>query len=142
MSEPVIISTEYGVLYPNGTIDWNTTAWFGTIDTPEQRKNFQTQYDLRMRDMGAVGAELQFVTRIKVISCTPYTVVDDGPDVTPEPEAPVVDEAPADAPEGEVEHPVDTPPVEEESPLEHDEPVDTDLEAPNTDDERVTADGG
>ena len=141
-SEHVKIVQEHGVLYPNGTFDWNTQSWFGTIDTPEKRAEFQKQYNLRMQNMGAVGAELQFVTRMMVHACTPYTLIDDEQVVEPEPNTPPVDEETPAAPDEDAEPPTPDAPVEEESPVDQGEPESTDPEPPATDDEGVPADGG
>lgn len=141
MSSSSITEVQYGVLYQNGTEDWDTARWYGTIDIPESRQNFREQYDLRMAAFGMPKMEIKFLTRTVTVSFSDVTVVDDTvpppapePEPTPEDEAPVVeDEVPA-APDEGVEPPTTSPPVEEELP------TDTDATS-GTDDEGVPADG-
>ena len=98
MSEQAITSTEYGVLYPNGTIDWNTTSWFGAIETPAQRDAFREQYNLRMQTIGAVDAELLFLTRTATHTYTPHIVIDDKHQASSDTDS-AADTLPEDAPQ-------------------------------------------
>jgi len=80
--------TQYGARYPDETIDWRTATWFGSIDTPEARRNFEEQYRLRLASLGVPMQDLEFVTRERT---TTYTVtevlvdpaIDEDPDGAP-----------------------------------------------------------
>lgn len=99
-------TTQYGVVYPDGTTDWNTTVAFGAIDTPALRANFQEQYALRLTQLGVPSVpKLTFVTR----TCTttysdPVEIVDPvvaPPVVVPDPvdtNTQVPGETPSDSP--------------------------------------------
>lgn len=143
-----ITEVQYGVRYQNGTEDWDTQRWYGTIDIPESRETFREQYDLRMAAFGMPKMDITFLTRTVTVEYSDVSVVDDTvpvpdpePELEPEPEpepeeeAPVVveDEVPA-APEEDIEPPTNEVPVEEELPEDADE-------TPATDDEGVPADG-
>lgn len=71
--------TEYGVRYQNGTEDWDTARWFGTIDLPESRDTFREQYDLRMEGMGAPSMPLVFLKRTKTVTYDDPEVIADLP---------------------------------------------------------------
>lgn len=136
-----ITEVQYGVRYQNGTEDWDTARWYGTIDIPESRENFREQYDLRMAAFGMPKMGLEFLMRSVTVSYSDVSVVDDTvpapvpePEPGPEDEAPVVeDEAPA-APDEGVEPPTDDAPVEGELREDADG-------SSATDDEGVSADG-
>lgn len=147
---PASTTTEvqYGVRYQDGTEDWDTQRWYGTIDIPESRETFREQYDLRMASFGMPKMDLTFLTRTVTVEYSEVSVVDDtaqAPDpepetnLQPEPvveeEVPVVveDEVPA-APEEDAEPPTTESPVEEELPRDADE-------TSATDDEGASADG-
>lgn len=148
MSASSITEVQYGVRYQNGTEDWDTQRWYGTIDIPESRETFREQYDLRMAAFGMPKMSLEFLTRTVTVTYSEVSIVDDTvpvpdpePEVVPEPEpapedeVPVVveDEVPA-APEEDVEPPTDEAPVEEELPEEQGD-------LPTTVDEGVSTDG-
>lgn len=81
------VTTEYGVRYLNGTEDWDTARWFGSIELPESRETFREQYDLRMSGMGAPIMPLTFLKRVKTITYDgPYAINDNPVETTPEPE--------------------------------------------------------
>lgn len=87
------VQTQYGVRYLNGTEDWDTARWFGTIDLPETRATFKEQYDLRMESMGAPPLPLIFLRRVKTVTYDAAEVIDDTPKPEPTPEpTPVPDE--------------------------------------------------
>lgn len=72
-------TTEVGVGYPDGSVDWTATASFGTLATPGDREAFQTQYTLRLKSMGvSVPPKLSFVCREKTVTYSdPKPVSDD-----------------------------------------------------------------
>lgn len=144
INEHVTIAEEFGVLYANGTVDWNTRSWFGSIETPELRRQFREQYALRMQGVGAVEAEVQFITRTMVHACTPYTViVDDAPEPPAEVPAPPAEDNPPAAPGEGDEPPTDEPPVEEESPVDPEgDDAPATIDPPIADDEGEPEHGG
>ncbi len=54
---------QHGVIYPTLLTDWEVESWFGSVDTLTSQKNFQEQYDLRMRQQNMPTGEVQFVQR-------------------------------------------------------------------------------
>lgn len=115
---------EYGVRYLNGTEDWDTARWFGTIDIPESRETFKEQYDLRMEGMGAPPLPLIFLRRNKTVTYDAAEVIDDTPAPEPEPEVTTPE------PEETID-PEPTPEVPEPTP----EEVNEDGTEPGTDPE-------
>lgn len=76
---------QFGVRYSNGLEDWNTTSWWGSIETPEQRQSFTEQYNIRMTTMGGPELPLVFLRRTVTISYSDAeTVVDPEPEVKEE----------------------------------------------------------
>jgi hypothetical protein len=73
MSDSVV---QYGVIYPDGTEDWNVTSWFGLIDEPGQQESFRTMYTQRLSALGVTSApaDLKFMRRK---ANTTYTYVTD-----------------------------------------------------------------
>lgn len=154
MAASSVTEVQYGVRYQNGTEDWDTQRWYGTIDIPESRETFREQYDLRMASFGMPKMSLEFLTRTVTVTYSEEQIIDDTVAPAPEPapetetEAPVPDtdapvsdvEVPA-APEEGVEPPTPEAPVEEELPEDADGPVITDPTPPATDDEGATTDG-
>lgn len=140
MPASTITEVQYGVRYQNGTEDWNTQHWYGTIDIPESRETFREQYDLRMESFGMPKMSLEFLTRTVSVTYSDVTIIDDTapapePEPAPEEEVPPVveDEVPA-APGEDSAPPTDDAPVGEELPEDADD-------VPATDDEGVAADG-
>lgn len=99
------VETEYGVRYLNGTEDWNTASWYGTIDIPESRANFTEQYDLRLASFGLPPMPLIYLKRVKTLTYHDVEVIDDTPAPEPEPEV-TTPETPI-VPEPEVEEPTE-----------------------------------
>ena len=70
-------TTEFGVQYPDGTFDWTTSRSFGSLDTPQLRRDFTKQYEARIRKMGIEPSPLQFFTRECTKTYTDPTVLED-----------------------------------------------------------------
>lgn len=78
MSEAVS-KTEYGVVYPDGTEEWNLSSWYGMIDDGPSQDQFKKSYVQRMRVQGITVTDedadkIKFMTRTAV---TTYTNVKD-----------------------------------------------------------------
>lgn len=112
--------TQFGVRYANGTEDWNTTSWFGHLETAEMRASFEEQYNLRMAQFGMPQMKLTFLTRTQTITVSDSAVIDDT--VLPE-DTPVTDGEGGAAPDAGPEDPADDAPVGEESPVDTNTPV-------------------
>lgn len=97
MTEP-IAEEQFGVRYVSGLEDWNTTSWFGSIETAEQRETFAEQYRLRMASFGVPDATVQFLRRTKTTLYSPVDLIDDSaaPDLDQEPVPEPEPEAPAE----------------------------------------------
>lgn len=124
MSPTVTTEAQYGVRYPDGVEDWNTRSWFGHIETPEMRANFQEQYDLRLRQFGLPTMAVAFLTRTVTTSVSETAVIDEPAWTPPMVEPPAADEGEAlvddnlaAAPDEDVALPATLPVVEEESPV-------------------------
>lgn len=168
MPGSTITEVQYGVRYQNGTEDWDTQRWYGTIDIPESRETFREQYDLRMASFGMPKMDVTFLTRTVTVKYSDVSIVDDTvqapdpePEVVPEPEpeVEVIPEAEPEPetslqpePEPEEEAPVvvedetpaapeeDVEPPTNEDIVEEELPGDAD-ETSATDDEGASADG-
>lgn len=141
MPSTTTTTIQHGVRYQDGTEDWDTARWYGTIDIPQSRETFREQYNLRLASFGLPPMALTFLTRTVTTEVSEAHVVDDSvpapvpePEVVPDVDAPVADDVVPAAPDEEVEPPTDGPPVEGELP------ENADI-LPATDDEGVLADG-
>lgn len=76
---------EYGVRYFDGVEDWQLSVWYGSINSPETRREYKDYYDMQREMAGADPQPLVFLHRKKVISYSEPDVVVD-PDPEPEPE--------------------------------------------------------
>lgn len=101
---------EYGVRYPNGDEDWKTNTWFGHIESPSMRADFQEQHNLRMKQYGMPTVTLVFLRREVETIVSNIEVIDDTV-VAPEP--PVEEPAEPPVEEPTVEEPPAPPVVEE-----------------------------
>ena len=111
-----VTTVEYGVLYPDGSQDWKTASWFGSISEPRHRENFNEQYRLRLEAMGVPGMSVRFLKReVTTITSDTVEVFNNVEIIEPEPEPEVVptpepdDTIEPEAPEPEPEEPDTTP---------------------------------
>lgn len=71
---------EYGVVYPDGTVDWpqNRSLWFSRSDisTPDGRKEARADFNKQMAQLHAVHVrQIQFVQRTVKTSYTARQVI-------------------------------------------------------------------
>lgn len=156
-------TVEYGVRYQNGDEDWNTRSWFGHIESPEMRRSFREQYDLRMKQYGLPPMPLTFLHRTVTTTTDAPTVIEDAivpeipevptpPAVDPvedipaapdaEVPAPPIEDIPAAAPDEGAAPPADGDVVGEESPVDTEEGSEPDANPPAADDEGEHDNGG
>lgn len=76
--------TQQGVIYPDGSEDWDVTRTFGFIDTATNQEQFRKNYINRLAALGiaADGSALRFVER------TAKTTYSEPKDIVPEPYTP------------------------------------------------------
>jgi uncharacterized FAD-dependent dehydrogenase len=59
-------STQVGVRYADGTVDWNAAAGWGDFTDPNTQSEFQRNYAARIRDLGGEPQPVEFVQRLVV----------------------------------------------------------------------------
>jgi hypothetical protein len=80
-TDPPVTVTQFGVSFPDGSVDWNVELGFGTLDNVEQRSSYAAQYVARLASLGLAVQTVSFVTRTATTSYSDLTPVTDPPPV-------------------------------------------------------------
>lgn len=75
------VSTQYGVVYPDGTEEWNLSSWFGMIDDGPSQYQFKHQWVIRMNNVGVTVSD-EDADKIKFMSRVATTTYSDETDIT------------------------------------------------------------
>lgn len=56
-------AVQYGVQYPDGTLDWSAAEAWGDLWDPRTQADFQRNYEIRLAAYGVAAGRVRFVQR-------------------------------------------------------------------------------